>query len=611
MNDPYEDKESWIASILNAFRDHFLSIVFVVILFLLFWVVPQINDLIVVINQADNDWLVVLIFFSSISVLAFLISTLDSFFNPPAPSEPSLEESKSISKNKEIFQAPKDAKELFLEQQKERDVVLEKTKEFQETKSGYIKRLFPKILGTVLILIATYAVNNTYKKVYDSDIIIGGNWGLLAGIVLLILLLYKPWIEAISKWFKKFPWTAYIPIILAVLCFLGILLLGFFNEGGSQGDTERLFYSLMMLTIFFLLISTSYNKWVLKFKNLIGAKLILLLTIVSLVAYVILFFNPEALKFITPLPIVMNCVIGIYVILNLIRLAGRLLKIPLLLPIVILISAALAVFISNAATFTHFDASSVPTTIHPGQRMSLEAYVQKWLNHRKGDISKYSPENKFPIILVSAEGGGSRAGLWSFLVQSYLYDRNPDYFGKFLFSMTGASGGGGGNNMFYTQAYHLQRQGANVPFKFDSPQDGMDYRASAIYDQDFLSSSVAGIMGRDLFKSITNIGDFANRGALLENEWEAAFNAVFDYSSEQNPLAQPYLKIMPTSSDYTIPILITNTTHLQSGERAIISPVNVAKDSHNLAVFMDLLSDYPKNGRMIKRSTAMSLNARF
>ena len=610
-------EEHWIIALLNVMITHFLSIVFVVILFLLLWIVPQINDLIIVINQPENDWIVVMIFFSALSVLAFLISVAENYMNPSSRESENNELSeqgeseRTTSGKSTLFQSLKDAKELYLQEREEQGLTVVDSA-FHETQRAYTRRLFPKILGTILILIATYAVNNTYQKVNEAEIIFGGNWGLLVGIVFLVLLLNKRWADAIIQWLGKFSWTRYLPVVLALLCFAGILVLGLFNEGGSQGDTKRLFYSLLMLTALFLLLSTSYNKLVLKVKYPFGVGLILLLTALTVLTYIILFFNPEALKSITPLSIVMICIIGIYGIFNLIKMLGHRLNVPLL-SIVLILGVFLSVLLSNTATFTHFDATSVPTTtISPDQRLELESYVKAWIKDRKKDIQKHSTDNKFPIILVSAEGGGSRAGLWSFLVQSYLYDRNPDYFKKYLFSMSGASGGGVGNNMFFTQAYGLQKQTTDVAFRFKEPLNDFNYRASLIYHKDYLSSSVASVMGRDLFKSITNIGVFKDRGALLENEWEAAFNSIFEYDQEESPLAKPYLQIMPdTLSEYITPLLITNTTHLQSGERAIISPVSVAKDSHNLGVFMDLLGSYPKKDSMIKRSTAMSLNARF
>ena len=149
-----------------------MSILFVIIAFLLFWVVPQINDLIVVINQAEKDWAAVFIFFSTLSVFAFIISNIGYYFT----SKDSKGEQDTTKKKLSFLQAPKDHKEVYLMQKKASEEA--EIDDFQETHEEYIRRLFPKFLGTVLILIAAYAVNNTYEKIYNIS---AGIFGLLSG----------------------------------------------------------------------------------------------------------------------------------------------------------------------------------------------------------------------------------------------------------------------------------------------------------------------------------------------------------------------------------------------------------------------------------------------
>ncbi|WP_299885913.1 hypothetical protein [uncultured Lacinutrix sp.] len=606
-----QNDQNFLKLILNEISNHIISITLITVIYLLLWIVPQINDLIVVINQAKYDWLVVLIFFSSLSVLAFLISTINSYYNPPTTNDFSAENEIGTSHKSPMFKIPQDGKEIYIEQQEKRGVIFSASQEFHETQAEYIKRLFPKILGTILILIAAFAVNNTFQKIYGEDIIIGGNWGLLIAIILLFFGLNQRLVNALTKWAKPIKWFTYVPIVIAMLCITGILLLGALNNGGAKIDTKYFFCSLLLLATFFLIVSISYNKYILKFKKYIGVYLIIVLVVCAFIAYVILFFNPQALKIITPLSIVMVCIIGIYTVLNLIKLIGHRNDIPLL-GLVLIVSVVLSVWTANKVDFSHYDAGTVPSNISPDNRLELNTYVKQWISDRKTDILNQKSGERFPIILVAAEGGGSRAGLWSFLVQSYLYDRNPDYFKKYLFSMTGASGGGVGNNMFYTQAYNLQEGKSTVKLKFDSITNNVQYRASDIYNQDYLSTSVASIMGRDLFKNITDIGVFKDRGALLDQEWENQFKKVFKYENT-NPLGEAYLEMMPAiqSNTYIKPLIITNTTHLQSGQRFIISPVKTDRDTNNMAVFVDLLGQYHKPDKMIKRSTAMSMNARF
>ncbi len=611
ISNPVNKVSFWLLDVLKQMQKRIMSVIFVLLVYFMLWYVPQVNDLIIVVNQTSNHWIAVPMFFVALTVFAFFVSVAGDYFDPPV--QPDLEVMEADSPQQQqlkVFRVPKDAKEIYLEE-KQKGMGVSST--FQESQSDYIRRVFPKMLGSLLIFSAAFAVNNTFQTVYGHDIIFTGNWGFLIVIIFMLLSLNQKITQTVLSWLRRWKWMGkYGPVILVGICSILIIFLGFLNRGGTEGDSVRLFYALMLLAVLFLLLSFSYNKFVLWFKKHIGARLTILFIVVTLVSYLILAVHPRALEVYTPLSIIMICLIGIYTIFNLIKILGRRINVPLL-GIVLLLSVVLGVYNANKNNFNHYDASyTTNITNTPEDRLPIEEYIDRWIEDRRSLIQNQAPGEQFPIILVSAEGGGSRAGLWSFLVQSYLFDKDPDYFRKYLFSMTGASGGGGGNNMFYAQAYRLLEDPSALPLKYEDANGGFQYRASTIYNKDYLSASVASIMGRDLFKSITNIGTFEDRGGLLELQWEDQFNATFE-TEKDNPLGQAYLNLMPQKDkhQYIRPIIITNATELQSGERAIMSPVKNAGDPHRLGVFTDLLKAYPDPKRMIKRSTAMSMNARF
>ena len=618
------NQKSWLRLLLNEMSYNALSIVFIVVVYLLLWVVPQINDLIMVVNQADNHWIVVPVFFTILSVFAFLISTINGYIHPKIPDylrgKLNEEQIESYYRGqKSFFSAPEDEKEVFI-QLKNKDDNLIGEEDYEEDSERYTRRIFPKVLGTILILIAAFAVNNTYEAVYGGELIFFGNTGLLIFIGILLLLLNKSIADLLKRIFNPILQFQYFPLIVSVICLAAIIVFGFFNQGGSERDIQYFFYSLLLLALFFLIITTSYNEYVLKLKKY-GAIVIKIMTFLILVGYLILFIDPSSLKSLTPLSILMVCIVGVYAILNFIRYFSLQYKWFPSLPLVLIILAILSARTTSQKGFLHYEASHVPTDIQVSDRMELGEYITEWIDNRRQDILNSSVDDPFPIIMVSSEGGGSRAGLWTFLVQSYLFDQNPDYFRKYLFSLSGASGGGVGNNMFYTQAYKLLEDANALPLKYaDGANASFQYRASTIYNGDYLSSSVASFLGRDSFLSITDftlfgLMKFDDRGALLENEWEAAFAKTFQRTID-NSLGGPYLQMMPKpgnerNNQYIRPLLITSMTHLQSGQRTIVTPVSVKEDAYNMNVFKDLLELYPKKDTMIKRSTAMSLNARF
>jgi hypothetical protein len=633
-----QPKKSWLQLLVKQMAFNTLSIIFIIIVYLMLWIVPQINDLIVVIIQSENHWLVVPIFLSVLSVFAFLISSVNEFIYPEIPDNlkakmPNEQVQQFQHHQDKLFTPPKDRKEVFIELKNSDDNPITE-EDFEETSEEYLKRMFPKVLGTILILVAAFAVNNTAVQVYEENFWNIGHWGLLISIVLLVLLTNKKIADWLLDKLGFILKASLFPIIVIGICLSVIFIFGFMNQGGSIRDVQLFFTSLLLLALFFIIVTTSYNTHILTLKKY-AFKVITFLTILIFCCYLYLFILPWGLKFLTPLSIVLICLVGVYSFLNLIRFfSARFKRFPSL-PLVLVVLAFLAIITTSRPGFNHYKASETKTSIKLSDRITLEEYTKTWIQDRYQDIASSTAENPFPIIFVSSEGGGSRAGLWTFLVQSYLFDQNPDYFEKYLFSLSGASGGGVGNNLFYTQAYEILENSSATPLKYPKENnEGFYYRASTIYNADYLSSSVASLLGRDSFVSITGLfpRSFEDRGALLENEWENGFSETFNRSAESS-LGAAYLAMMPEltelnrrnlntidsiipveSNSYIRPLLITSVTHLQTGKRYIISPVDMKNSKYNMDVFPDLLEEYVKyNGdsTMIKRSTAMSMNARF
>ena len=618
MKKDVKRNQYWLLTIFTELGNHVLSLFFMFLVFMLLWNVPQINDLILVINQG-NHWPNVIIFYVVLIVFAFLISHLQNFFNPDAEESDSVEFDVNSTFEEEelpsLFRVSRDAKERWVEEQRQlrlQGEVVPSEYLFEESQTGYIKRMLPKMLGVIFLLIAAFGVNETYGVVHCEKIV--SAWWFTGAIVLLLLSLNLKVARIIRDVFSKLPKSEHLPLVLAFGCFLLILLLGLLNEGDGKKDIERLFISMLSLATLFLLIVTSYDRTILWIKNLVGFRVIVFLLIFTFVLYLILVAAPWTLSDrISPLAIVMVCVLGFFLVINVFKFIGYRLHFKPLYLILMALGVLVSIITANRGTNDHYEVELVKTKLKAADRMMLQTFVDRWVEDRISLIAEHDSLHPFPIILVSSEGGGSRAALWSMLVQSYLYDRNPAYFDKYLFSISGASGGGVGNNMFYAHAYMKSIGKSKIDFIYDTPgNDSPKYRASTIFNNDFLSTSVASLLGRDLFKNITTLGDFRDRGKLLEQEWERAFNSVFQYEGDLNPLGQSFLELRPRIEDKRIkPLLITNTTHLQSGQRAVISPVNPQQDHSNLGVFMDLLDSIPTKDLTLKRSTAMSLNARF
>lgn len=584
---------AWLLTVLSELKNHFIAVLLILVLFIMFWFLPQTNDLLLILNQPSNHGWEVFFFFSSLTVFAFLISNLNDYLNPDAGTPriipmDSLE--KKIHKNQDV--------KPF----------------FDESERHYVKRALPKALGTSLILVTAFAVNHTFYEIKGVYIFgIHDGYGLLFCLLLLLFSMHQRLSQWLSGLLRKVDPKERFPIVIAVISLAVIVFMGFFNQGGSNADIKRLFVVLMLLALFFFIVSMSYSKSILWLKAKIGIYAIGFLTIAAFILYIAFFVNPSYAKNFNPLLVINISFISIFTFCTVIRFVGGLAGIPLL-PIVFLIMLLLSLRTAGNPNFKHYEVSSVAVDSTSKERMQVKAHIRTWLSDRKDSICNSNKNSRYPIIFVSAEGGGSRAGLWSFLVHSYLYERNPDYFNKYLFSLTGASEGNVGNAMFFAMANRNRMAEERNVFtnQANGHRQGFRYKASSFFANNFLSSSLAALLGRDFMQSVTGLFVFDDRAALLEKEWEETYSAVFEH---HNLLEAPFLSIkpLPVQGKTISPLLLINTAHLQSGEYSLIAPIRFNDDLENLGVFRDFLTNFDMVVRdsTIKLSTAMLLNARF
>ncbi|SFD39814.1 hypothetical protein [Algibacter pectinivorans] len=619
----------WLKYLIQAIIKHAFPLVFVFVLFVIFRM-PHLSDLTIVIIQLQdhNDFIVMPIFYTSILVMGLLISygnliKIESVKKSFKAEADGSIVAKDIKLRRKVVKAinPKDSKEISIEKSNvsikpSGQIDTKIIDESVEDPKIYVERMYTKILGIFMILSITFSVENTYYQLFGEYITFKYFFLLLT---LFLVAITNPrlgmFLKGVLKWKSNRKW---LPIIIVAISFAIILILGFANIGGTEQDIKNLFWSMACLSVLFFVFSISYNEKILWFKENYGIPLAYLFTFSMVLMYIVMLIDPELhyLKYLTPMVIIMVCIIGQYTIFLGLNLYGKRKKWPIL-TIVFFGSILMTVFVAKSNCFTHYEVSTVDSeNIHPDSRLNLETYVDQYILERRQDILNATCKAPFPIVLVSAEGGGSRAGLWAFLVHSYLYGKNENYFKKHLFSITGASGGSVGSNMFYIQAYANKDSYQNNLFlaqESDSilNENDFNYKASVFYQKDYISSSVAGLLGRDIVASILHLNFYRDRGKITETEWEATFDDLFNVGL----LKRPYLDIMPKKGDtFTPPIMVTTTTHVQTGQLYLMSPVKFNTTKPRESGFNDLLSEYAKkneSSKMIKRSAAMLLTARF
>lgn len=229
-------------------------------------------------------------------------------------------------------------------------------------------------------------------------------------------------------------------------------------------------------------------------------------------------------------------------------------------------------------------------------RQSLHEYFEHWIEQRKPILENDSTK-EYPLYFVLSDGGASRAGYW---VASTLAKINEETNGKFnehLFCMSGASGGSVGNATYFNLLRAKEKK--------DSIKS--DVAAVQEYLQtDFLTFTLARMLGPDVFRYIFPLKFFDNRAAALARVLEEGPDPE---SVLYKSMAVKFSEIITQKgTPYSLPILCINTTRMQDGFPTVISNIDISDYRFNQRLdFLDLID----SAKDIKLSTAVVLGASF
>lgn len=271
---------------------------------------------------------------------------------------------------------------------------------------------------------------------------------------------------------------------------------------------------------------------------------------------------------------------------------------------------------------------------------SLEDALATWLSQRRDEIITFTEsggkEKKYPVYVVSAQGGGIFAAYHSAKSLAVLSDQIPN-FSDHLFAISGVSGGSIGSTVY---ANALRTQGSRstcgatktLSDRIDDYFDNNSDRMATI-----LSSLLFGDVTQRFFPLPVPVWDrslglelaFEN-GRASGNGNPIKLNAPF-YETQDPRLHDNYTR-PATKTDcewrQAAPYLVLNTTEVSNGRRHILSPfrIPVALGSSTLpagavppiprltdADFFEPWLHRPRQGerRDMRFSTAAGLSARF
>ena len=226
-------------------------------------------------------------------------------------------------------------------------------------------------------------------------------------------------------------------------------------------------------------------------------------------------------------------------------------------------------------------------------RADLQHWFNSWIGTRKEEISN-KEVMEYPVFLVLADGGASRSAYWAAGLWSKMETDTRGRFSKHLLCLSGTSGGSLGNAAFFTLLSGERKKVGT---------QGIRKETQTYLSQDFLSHTMARLLGPDMLKPLFPFDIIYDRAAALET----AMEDVPMKSIIAEGMSQPFSAFCPPGN-VKLPMLFINTTRMQDGRPAVIS--NIRLDENVFGKRIDVLSTLPSNDD-IRLSTAVVLGARF
>ena len=231
-------------------------------------------------------------------------------------------------------------------------------------------------------------------------------------------------------------------------------------------------------------------------------------------------------------------------------------------------------------------------------RQDLDDYFKNWIDQRKQELDDSSNTKPFPVYFVLADGGASRSGYWAASVLAKINAETSNKFSKHLFCLSGASGGSVGNVAYFNLLRAQQKDDTLYKHGLRSVQDYLE--------TDFLTFTIARMLGPDVFRHILPFPFIADRAAALAKVLErgSGKNTLL-----YNSMATGFSEVITQKNKaYDLPILCINTTRMQDGRPAVISNIDLTDQNYNKRLdFLDLLDEESD----IKLSTSVVLGASF
>jgi len=564
----YLNQLSWVLKL------NFIGLLLAFTLYFLFWKTTQGKDLLIIISQHYSTTIA---FYVGLSFLAFIAWFSPKILHPA--------NAKNL-KFKELFK--RDFSLTAHLALKNQQVSIKENRDELVTKA-HLAKTTPRIIAYAIFLIPAFSLQQINLSIYQSGFSsINSTYLLMAIITMLIVLNVRSIYKFIAVKMQVLKPNATTISYVACAIALAVIIVVQTNLLAAHNAIAKMCLTLLVLgSTFFLLLNFRVRFIKLRSESFWLKGFFTMGSGVS-IFYLLLVFYPNITSQINPVIVGFVALIAISFIVVLFRIKELQSKGAQLL----LLVATCLIF---TIVFPHKKHYSVdlPVAKQFENRPTANEYINAWVNDddKKKRLAQFKKEGKpYPVYIVLSEGGGSRAGLWTMLVNNHLQNQNDssDFFNHHVISLSGASGGMVGNGLFYNLMESNLCNAEKEAFIHN------------FYEQNYLSNSIIGLMGGDFIKGFGK-GVFNDRSDVLKNQWYKQFNEIG--FNDKNLLDESFYKIW-NDKEKVRPLLLVNSTNVTTGRQSLLSPVSFKHHAQNdLYKYNEIHS--------IKLSDALMLNARF
>jgi hypothetical protein len=230
------------------------------------------------------------------------------------------------------------------------------------------------------------------------------------------------------------------------------------------------------------------------------------------------------------------------------------------------------------------------------ERITFEEYLVKWLSRRgitpadSNEVDSLS-DDRYPLFIVTGEGGGSRAAYWTNLTLGALHEATDGRFQDHCLAITTVSGSSFGTAVHLAQLYQERTEALPSDLSFNQA-----VIEAGTFEGNYLSTSLVNFMGTDFWRTIVpplyHLSNKNDRAYALEQEWTKEVQKALERMGASKNVAsfyRPYLSHYYSREGNIrtdLPLYLPNTTHVGSGNRSLVSPVKIFDQTdHSTEIF--------------------------